>query len=166
MRRWFAPQGRLEPVFNLFFGTLHHPDLYLEVRFLSYAQAVETYDFRRRAKPGQKTLAERMRDVLDECRTVSGRIVGAEPGDQEEFITDFKNSRNYYTHYTQILRRKPHEAPPCSCSLSSSRQSLRCRCFDSSAWLSISRPPPSAGSALREDRAFQAHFAEEAAERP
>jgi hypothetical protein len=106
MRRWFARQARLEPVFNLFFGTLHHPDLYLEVRFLSYAQAVETYDYRRRAKPGKKTLATRMRDVLEECRSVSARIVGSDPDDREAFITSFKDSRNYYTHYNPNLEKK------------------------------------------------------------
>ena len=106
MRNWFARQVRLEPVFNLFFGTRHHPSLYLEVRFLSYAQAVETYDYRRRRVPGNKTLAERMTDVLGECRTVSARIVGAGPGDQDAFISAFKNSRNYYTHYSPKLEKK------------------------------------------------------------
>ncbi|MBB4661781.1 HEPN domain-containing protein [Conexibacter arvalis] len=106
MRKWFARQARLEPVFNLFFGTLHHPDLYLEVRFLSYAQAVETYDFRRRRQPGNKTLAERVRDVLDQCRTVSAQIVGSTSADQKAFIAAFKDARNYYTHYNPKLERR------------------------------------------------------------
>ena len=58
MRHWFAKQARLRPVFNLFFGTRYHPDMYLEVRFLAYAQAIETYDYRRRRKPGKKSLAQ------------------------------------------------------------------------------------------------------------
>lgn len=106
MRNWFAKQSRLEPVFNLFFGTRHHPSLYLEVRFLSYAQALETYDYRRRRKPGRKILAERMEDVLNQCRTVSGQIVGTEPGDRDAFIRAFKDSRNYYTHYTPRLEQR------------------------------------------------------------
>jgi len=44
--------------------------MYLDVKFLAYAQAVETYDFRRRRKPGNKTLAQRMADVLGVCRTI------------------------------------------------------------------------------------------------
>ena len=51
MKRWFARQARLAPVFNLFFGVRHHSDLTLDVRFLLFAQAVETYDYRRRRKP-------------------------------------------------------------------------------------------------------------------
>jgi hypothetical protein len=106
MRNWFAKQVRLEPVFNLFFGTRHHPDLYLEVRFLSYAQALETYDYRRRRRPGNKPLAQRVRDVLDDCRTVSSRIVGAEAAERDAFIQIFKDSRNYYTHYNPKLEKK------------------------------------------------------------
>lgn len=103
LRRWMARQDRLEPVFNLYFGTLYHPDLYLEVRFLSLAQALETYDFRRRRKPGKKTLAERTHDVLAQCRTVTRRIVGP---DRDRFVDDFKYTRNYYTHYNPRLKAK------------------------------------------------------------
>lgn len=106
MTSWFAKQVRLAPVFNLFFGVRHHPGMSLEVRFLAYAQAVETYDYRRRRRPGKKTLAERMGDVLGECRTVSKRIVGSEPGDQAAFIEAFKIARNYYTHYNPRLEKK------------------------------------------------------------
>lgn len=103
IKRWLARQDRLEPVFNLYFGTLYHPSLYLEVRFLAFAQALETYDFRRRRKPGSRSLAERTYDVLRQCRTVTSRIVGA---DSDRFVTDFKNTRNYYTHYNPKLEGK------------------------------------------------------------
>ena len=106
MTRWFARQARLKPVFNLFFGTRHHPDTYLEVKFLAYAQAVETYDYRRRRKPGDLYLAERMKDVLDACKTASKRIIGARQADQDAFIETFKNSRNYYSHYNPKLENK------------------------------------------------------------
>ncbi|HEY6729727.1 MAG TPA: HEPN domain-containing protein [Solirubrobacterales bacterium] len=106
MKRWLARQARLKPVFNLFFGVLYHPDLYLEVRFLTFAQAIETYDYRRRRKPGQKTLAERMREVLHLCRTVTKRIIGPEEKEVEAFIKLFKDSRNYYTHYNPKLEAK------------------------------------------------------------
>lgn len=48
MRAWFSHQDLFEPVLNLYFGMLYHPDMYSDVRFLAYAQAIETYDFRRR----------------------------------------------------------------------------------------------------------------------
>jgi hypothetical protein len=47
-----------------------------------------------------------MADVLGECRTVSKRIVGSNPGDQDAFIDAFKTSRNYYTHYNPKLEKK------------------------------------------------------------
>jgi ApeA N-terminal domain 1 len=103
LKRWILRQARLEPVFNLYFGTLYHPSLYLEVRFLAFAQALETYDFRRRRKPGNLTLVQRVSGVLGQCRTVARRIVGEEA---DAFIADFRNSRNYYTHYNPKLERK------------------------------------------------------------
>jgi hypothetical protein len=84
----------------------HHPGLTLEVRFLSYAQALETYDYRRRRKPGDLRLAQRMASVLGQCRSVSKRIVGADPAAESAFIDDFKNSRNYYTHYNPRQEKK------------------------------------------------------------
>ncbi len=106
MRNWFAKQARLKPVFNLFFGSRYHPSMYLEVKFLAYAQAVETYDYRRRRKPGNKTLVQRMTNVLGECRGVVKRIIGSERRDEAAFIESFKDSRNYYTHYNPKLEKK------------------------------------------------------------
>lgn len=45
---WLARHDVLGPVFNLYFGMLYHPAMYTDVHFLAYAQAVETYDYRRR----------------------------------------------------------------------------------------------------------------------
>jgi len=106
MRKWFLRQARLEPVFNLFFGTLYHPSLYLEVKFLAYAQAIETYDYRRRRKPSRKTFATRAHDVLAQCRTVSKKIVGPTQEDLEAFVLNFRDTRNYYTHYDPRFERK------------------------------------------------------------
>ena len=54
LRSWFAKQKRLEPVFNLFFGLLYNRDIELDVRFLLYAQAVETYGYRRGRNPVER----------------------------------------------------------------------------------------------------------------
>lgn len=138
LRKWLAHYETFEPVLNLYFGVLHHPDLYLEVRFLAYAQALETYDFRRRdpyeldsaahkarmtsilegspeewrdwlkmrlASSNYWTLDQRIRSVLAESPEVSGRIVGATSAERDKFVRAFKNSRNYYTHYTPRLER-------------------------------------------------------------
>jgi ApeA N-terminal domain 1 len=106
MKHWFAKQARLRPVFNLFFGIRYHPDIYLDVRFLVFAQAVETYDYRRRRKPGTLKLAVRMADVLARCQTASKKIVGPTAADPDAFIKLFKDSRNYYTHYNPDLEKK------------------------------------------------------------
>lgn len=106
MKSWFVKQARLAPVFNLFFGMQYHPDMYSDVKFLAFAQAVETYDYRRRRRPGNWTLAQRMTDVLARCQTVSKKIVGTSPADRAAFIQLFKDSRNYYTHYNPKLETK------------------------------------------------------------
>jgi ApeA N-terminal domain 1 len=103
LNRWFERQDRLEPVFNLYFGTLYRQEHYLEVRFLALAQALETYDFRRRRRPVRMTLAARTRDVLLQCKSVSQRIVG---NDFEPFVVDFRDARNYYTHYDPELEKR------------------------------------------------------------
>ena len=139
MRAWFARQDIFKPVFNLYFAMLYHPSMYTDVQFLTFAQAIETYDFRRRdphelsgtahrrrikgildgapeewrdwlsmrlASSNYRTLDQRIRDVLGECPTVSARIVGATATEQNAFIRDFKNTRNYRTHYTPRLERR------------------------------------------------------------
>jgi hypothetical protein len=40
---WFQKADVLRPVYDLYFSTLYNPKLYLEGRFLSLAQALETY---------------------------------------------------------------------------------------------------------------------------
>lgn len=103
LQRWIERQDRLEPVFNLYFGALYDPDPYLEVKFLAFAQALETYDIRRHGQPKRVSLAARARDVLSQYEGVSRQIVGE---DTEAFIADFRNARNYYTHYDPGLEKK------------------------------------------------------------
>jgi hypothetical protein len=49
MKAWFSRQKSLRPVLNLFFGMLYEPRPYRDVQFILYAQAIETYDSRRRS---------------------------------------------------------------------------------------------------------------------
>jgi hypothetical protein len=106
MRRWLRRQRRLEPVFNLFFGTIYHPSLYLEVEFLAFAQAIETYESRRRRTKAKRALREKMRAVLDESKTVTKQIVGTDAEDLEDFLDLFIDTRNYYTHYNPKKEKK------------------------------------------------------------
>lgn len=43
LKNWFEKMDLLEPVFNLYFGTLYNPRMYLEDRFLSLIQAIESF---------------------------------------------------------------------------------------------------------------------------
>jgi hypothetical protein len=103
IRSWFAKQERLQPVFNLFFGMRYHPDMYLDVRFLMNAQAVETYAHRRGRKPVERSFADQIREVLANSQRVSRKIVG---DDADAFIAHLKVSRNYYTHYNPKYESK------------------------------------------------------------
>ncbi|MGH2938318.1 MAG: HEPN domain-containing protein [Solirubrobacterales bacterium] len=102
-RLWFERQDRLEPVFNLYFGALYDRDPYLEVKFLAFAQALETYDLRCRGRPERMNLAARVRDVLSQCEAVSRRIVG---DDLDAFVVEFRDARNYYTQYDPGLETR------------------------------------------------------------
>jgi hypothetical protein len=43
LKQWFDNAEFLEPVFNLYFGTLYNRDMYAEQRFLSLVMALESY---------------------------------------------------------------------------------------------------------------------------
>jgi hypothetical protein len=103
MRAWFARQERLEPVFNLFFGMLYHPDMYSDVRFLIYSQAVETFGYRRRRKVVERSFADQVKEVLGACRSVSKKIVGP---DQDGWVKWLKITRDFRTHYNPA-KEKP-----------------------------------------------------------
>jgi DNA-binding Xre family transcriptional regulator len=72
-QRWLDNSERLAPVFNLYFGTVFNPGMYGEHRFLSLAQAAESYH---RLTQGQQSiipsktfgkLHERLSEVIDEA---------------------------------------------------------------------------------------------------
>lgn len=97
LKRWFAMQERYRPVFNLYFGVRYHPDLYLDLRFLAFAQAIETFHSRRGSEG--RTLEQRMRSILSECPTISTKFLEASGTTLDEFATVFSDTRDYYTHY-------------------------------------------------------------------
>jgi hypothetical protein len=43
LQNWFGKEELLKPVYDLFFGTLYNPSMYLEFQFLSLIQAVDSY---------------------------------------------------------------------------------------------------------------------------
>lgn len=110
LNAWFAMEARYQPVFNLYFGMRYHPDMYGDIRFLAYAQAAETFHLRQSGK--KQTLDKRIRALLDECPTVSSQILRAAAVELEDFVSAFKDSRNYYTHYDPKKERKAATGVP------------------------------------------------------
>lgn len=65
---WFDHHEILEPVFALYFGTLYNPGVYLEQRFIAFAQAIETYDRLRRPMARERGASEHkelIREILE-----------------------------------------------------------------------------------------------------
>ena len=57
LRNWFGKADLLEPVYDLYFGTLYNPRMFLEFQFLSLIQAIES--FHRRRYGGKYLLGEK-----------------------------------------------------------------------------------------------------------
>jgi len=68
LRNWFEKADLLEPVYDLYFGTLYNPRMFLEFQFLSLIHAIESFHRRRY---GGKYLPEddyeKVRDVLEKA---------------------------------------------------------------------------------------------------
>lgn len=78
LRSWIHHHDVLSPVVALYFGTLYHPSLYVEQRFLGYAQALETYDRLCRPTAKERSKAAHKRLVAE--------IVGAAPQGERQWL--------------------------------------------------------------------------------
>jgi hypothetical protein len=139
LSNWFDKWQSLQPVYDLYFGTLYHPSMYLQHEFLSLAQAIESYqrrtqngeylshqdyeyvyealvaaipqelesDFRVSLKERLKyhnefSLRRRLRAVLERCGDITTSLID----DDERFVDDVVNTRNFLTHYDESLKAK------------------------------------------------------------
>jgi hypothetical protein len=132
MRNWFNKEKRLKHVYDLYFAILYNPRLYLEHRFLSAAQALETYhrrtmknnqidnkEHKKRVKKILKAVAPEYKDWLEQKLEYSNEpslrrrlreiiLANAEPmklviKDEKGFIQKVLDTRNYLTHYNPKL---------------------------------------------------------------
>lgn len=131
---WFRAYERMEPAMNLYFSDMNIPSVYLEGKFLTLAQALETYHRRTsNTKPMNKETFERMvTELLNLCPkeyrkwlekrlehgneiTLAKRLREIiEPykghlgnySKRERLIRDIVNTRNYLTHYDESLKDK------------------------------------------------------------
>jgi DNA-binding Xre family transcriptional regulator len=73
LQNWLGRSAKLEPVFNLYFGTMFNDNMYEEHRFLSLIQAAESYhrlaDFRNSVvtKEDFRPLRKKLRVVIDQA---------------------------------------------------------------------------------------------------
>lgn len=87
LRNWFEKIDLLEPVYNLYFGTLYNPHMYLEHRFLSLIQAIESFHQR---TYGGKYLSD------EDYKVVYDALVTAIP---EGIKSDLKDRLKEYLNY-------------------------------------------------------------------
>jgi len=98
LRNWFKKAELLEPIYNLYFGTLYNPRMYLEHRFLSLVQAVESYHQR---VCGGEYLQEK------EYRPVYEALVKAIPSEiEEDFRSSLEKRLKYGNEYSLRKRLK------------------------------------------------------------
>lgn len=133
---WFSREENLEPVYDLYFGILHDPDMYVSNQFLSAMQAIETYHRRthRNTELSTEEHAIRVNSIVDRApeqhreglrskldfsneRVLKDRleelindnfvtIADLLVKDKTEFIKDLRNTRNYFTHYNSKGEKK------------------------------------------------------------
>ncbi len=123
----------LQPVADLYFGTLYNPRMYLEQRFLSYTQAIESYHRRliRNAELEPEQHELRVRDILESTpeghrdwlggkleysnepslrqrlRDLSAQYSGAlDEMLDRRVINDIVTTRNYLTHFDKSLESR------------------------------------------------------------
>lgn len=135
LKNWFSKVEILEPVFNLYFGTLYNSDMYLDHIFLSTIQAVESYH--RRTMKNHIWSEEDFTTIKNEVLNCTSKKYkdwvtnkfqyGNEPSLRRrikelleefnsifgefsiynsEFAENVTNTRNYLTHYDPTLKEK------------------------------------------------------------
>ncbi|MEM2888041.1 MAG: hypothetical protein QXI71_02715 [Candidatus Bathyarchaeia archaeon] len=136
IKAWFGKIEQLEPVYDLYFGTLYNPRMYLQHQFLNLIQAVEAYH-RRTMKNYElpeeehaKRLEETIKATPSEHKewlknklaysnepTLRRRLkdifemlsISAKEEfcpDEDHFISKVVDTRNYLTHYDEKLKEK------------------------------------------------------------
>jgi hypothetical protein len=98
VQKWISRSEILQPVYNLYFSTLYNPQVYSELKFLTLAQAVETYH--RRVFGGKYQTDEQYLDGL--YRT----LVSALPADiDRDFRDSLKNGKLRYANEYSFRKR-------------------------------------------------------------
>jgi hypothetical protein len=135
LKHWFERADAVEAVHSLYFGTLYRSELYPHHRFLSLIQAAESFHRIKEVKdPEAKALNRRRKKAVVMAAPIEHRkwlhdelkfsryptfetrlrqllanfqgISDGSFGDPCQFLQDLKDTRNYYTHYGEELKKK------------------------------------------------------------
>lgn len=138
LKNWFGKAELLEPVYDLYFGTLYNPRMYLQHQFLSLVQAIESYHRRimknyespeeehdKRIEEILNTIPEKNKEWLKSRLAYSNEptlrerlrgifdeyseIVNNFIEDKGAFIHKVVVTRNYLTHYDSSLKDQAAE---------------------------------------------------------
>lgn len=103
LKKWFMSENSLSPTIYGLAESFSNKPIAIEFSFLNIAHAIESLH-RRARNDNRASLHSRLDDLINELpESVSGALV--KPS-KEIFIAQFKNSRNYYTHYDTRLEAK------------------------------------------------------------
>lgn len=135
MTRWLAIAAELDSVCNLFFSTRYSQRMYQENHFLNIVQAAESYHRRRRfnrvlpKEEHEKRISRIIDNALEEdkewlkqklsfsnepslkerlidLRQETSEIISLLITDENSFIKQVRDTRNYLTHYDKSLWKK------------------------------------------------------------
>ena len=136
VHKWFSVSAATRPLYDLYFGSLRHPFMYVEHRFLSMFQALESYDRRTRVASPEKEQAHqlRMERILSAVEAADKKWLteklrhSIEPSAEQrirelveqhgadwllnkEAIKLAANMRNFHTHFSPEVEERlpPHE---------------------------------------------------------
>lgn len=100
LNRWFERAEILKPVYDLFFSSIFAPNAYLEHRFLSLTQALESYH--RRTEVG--VLLER--NTFEGLRGNLERVIRDYPGLHRDVVVALGERLKYFNEFSQRRRLK------------------------------------------------------------
>lgn len=109
---WYATMDLLEPVYQLYFGALLAPEMYLETRFLVFMQALEA--FHRRTRSGTflpdrtaDEIRQKLEAVIDrELQKLPDELHTGKKIPRREIRQAFKSKVKYINQYSQRRRLK------------------------------------------------------------
>ena len=97
LKNWFENADTLGPVYDLYFGTLYNPRMYLQHQFLSLIQAIEAYH--RRKFEGKYLSDEKYEPIYKKFEGIINKL-----GIEDPFKDALKSKLKYGNEYSLIKR--------------------------------------------------------------